>query len=304
MEHATAGADIVLDPDHKALYLLAISVREILKVLTRMRIWLRQRIADLRHGARELVRRQLRKLIEIALSDLDLMARFVDPTSSVAFEAKHLSDAASFKGRVQLYRWVLGQVPTADGLFLEFGVYKGDSINRLAELEPDVTWYGFDSFVGLPEAWTLGAKTGAFSTHGALPVVRDNVRLVAGFFEDSLPGFVAEHGAKVSVLHVDADLYSSTVTILENLKDRLVPGSIIIFDELINYPGWQNGEYKAFTEYVERHHVAFEYLAYVRTASQVAVRLTGAATGVSGVTPPARGEIQPRHAAGLAPSHG
>jgi len=264
-------------------------------MITRLRIWLRQRIADLRHRVRELLRRQLRKLIEIAITDLDLMARFGDLTSSVAFERAHLGNAGSFKGRTELYRWVLGQVAGTDGLFLEFGVYKGDSINRLAELKPDVTWHGFDSFVGLPEGWTLGAKAGAFSTHGALPVVRENVKLVAGFFEDTLPAFVAEQRAsRVSVLHVDADLYSSTKTILENLQGMLVPGSVIVFDELINYPGWQDGEYRAFMEYVERNHVAFEYMGYSRTGGQVAVRLTDA----SGVTPSARGEIQLKPAAG------
>jgi hypothetical protein len=268
-------------------------------MITRIRIWLRQRIADVRHGARELVRRQLRKLIEIAITDLDLMAKFGDLTSSVAFESAHLSDAASFKGRTQLYRWVLGQVTGADGLCLEFGVYKGDSINRLAELKSDVTWHGFDSFVGLPEAWTLGAKAGAFSTRGTLPVVRENVKLVAGFFEDTLPAFVAEHrSSKVSVLHIDADLYSSTKTILENLKGMLVPGSIVIFDELINYPGWQDGEYRAFTEYVADNHLTFEYLAYVRTGSQVAVRLTGN----SSATPIPRDDAQVERAASQAPA--
>ncbi len=245
-------------------------------LIKRARILLRQRIADLRFHARELVRRQLRKLIEIVITDLDLMARFGDLTSSVAFEKAHLSEAAGFKGRTQLHRWVLSHTRGTDGLFLEFGVYKGDSINRLAELKPDVTWYGFDSFVGLPETWTLGAKTGAFSTHGTVPTVRDNVRLVEGFFESTLPPFVAAHrGQNISVLHIDADLYSSTKTVLENLKDLLVPGSMIIFDEFINYPNWQEGEYKAFMEYVAVNCVAFEYIGYTRTGGQVAVRLTG-----------------------------
>jgi hypothetical protein len=268
-------------------------------MIARIRIWLRQRAADAAHGVRELVRRPLRKLVEIALSDLDLMARVGDLTSSVAFERAYLSEAASFKGRIPLYRWVLGQVAGADGLFLEFGVYKGDSINRLAELKPDVTWYGFDSFVGLPEAWTLGAKAGAFSTQGTRPDVRENVRLVEGFFQDTLPAFVAQQRASsVAVLHVDADLYSSTRTILENLKGLLVPGSIIIFDELINYPGWQDGEYRAFMEYVDQNGVAFEYIGYNRTGSQVAVKLTRTAS----VTPAASSEPHLRYAAGLAPT--
>ena len=118
--------------------------------------------------------------------------------------------------RLALHRAMLRRGPRIkDGLHLEFGVYKGDSINHFAELSPDVTWYGFDSFEGLPEAWTLGAKAGAFSIGGNLPPVRGNVRLTKGFFEHTLPGFVAQHrGEKIALLHVDCDLYSSTVTIL------------------------------------------------------------------------------------------
>ena len=239
-----------------------------------LKIWLRQQAVNVRLRVRELVRRQLRKLIELAVTDMDLMAKFRDVTSAAEFEAAHLRDAAGFKHRIALYRFVAGQIKHSQGLHLEFGVYKGDSINRLAELVPGATWYGFDSFVGLPETWTLGAKEGAFSVKGKLPPVRDNVRLIEGFFENTLPGFVAQHrGATIALLHIDCDLYSSTKTVLSNLGDMLAPGSIIVFDELINYPGWQDDEYKAFMEFVAERNVSFEYLAYNRTGSQVAVRI-------------------------------
>jgi hypothetical protein len=107
-----------------------------------------------------------------------------------------------------------------------------------------------------------------------LPPVRGNVRLTKGFFEDTLPGFVAQHpGAKIALLHVDCDLYSSTVTILKNIAPMLAPGSVIIFDELINYHGWEEGEFKAFTEFAAERKLAFEYVAYNRTGGQVAVRI-------------------------------
>jgi hypothetical protein len=237
-------------------------------------IWLRLRLEEWKFRGREIVRRNLRKLVEIAISDLDLMAAFQDLGSSVAFEHAHLSEAADFKGRHQLCRYALSQVAGNDGLFLEFGVYKGDSINRLAGLKPQVRWYGFDSFQGLPEAWTLGARKGAFDVGGALPPVRDNVTLSRGFFAETLPPFASEHrGQKIAFLHVDCDLYSATKTIFDALGDMLRPGSIILFDEYFNYPGWQNGEYKAFIEYTTESGQPFEYLGYVRTGGQVAVRL-------------------------------
>jgi Methyltransferase domain len=240
-----------------------------------LKIWLRLRLEELNFRVREIVRRHIRKLVEIALTDLDLMAALRDIGSSVAFERAHLREATDFKGRHQLYRYVLSQTAKGDdGLFLEFGVYKGDSINRLADMRSDVRWYGFDSFEGLPEAWTLGAKAGAFSLDGLLPPVRKNVTLVKGFFEQTLPRFVAENrGKRVAFMHVDCDLYSATMTIFRHLGDLLQPGCIIVFDEYFNYPDWQDGEYKAFSQYVAETGRAFEYIAYVRTGSQVAVRL-------------------------------
>ena len=121
------------------------------------------------------------------------------------------------------------------------------------------------------------AKAGAFSIGGHLPPVRGNVRLTKGFFENTLPGFVEQHrDEKIALLHVDCDLYSSTVTILQNLAEMLVPGSIIIFDELINYHGWEDGEFKAFMEFITERKLAFEYVAYNRTGGQVAVRILDA----------------------------
>ena len=234
------------------------------------RLWL-ENIELLIQKAR---RRRLRKIVEIAITDLDLMNRFVDLTSSVMFEHEHLKEARPFKSRADLYRYLVNELDTGDGLHLEFGVYKGDSINRLAGLNPRLHWYGFDSFVGLPEMWTLGARKGAFDVAGKLPAVRDNVTLIKGFFEETLPPFVAQHrGSKVAVVNIDCDLCSATKTVLQNLKPMLQPNSIIVFDELINYPGWQDGEYKAFMEYVREEQLTFAYVGYVRTGSQVAVKL-------------------------------
>ena len=54
------------------------------------------------------------------------------------------------------------------------------------------------------------------------------------------------------MLHVDCDLYSATRTIFAELGDMLQAGNIVIFDEFINYAGWQEGEYKAFIEFVAK----------------------------------------------------
>ena len=96
--------------------------------------------------------------------------------------------------------------------------------------------YGFDSFEGLPENWRNGFPAGAFNVDG-LPDV-PGAELVVGWFDDTLPGFLDEHEGPVAFLHVDCDLYSSTKTVLDLVGPRLVPGSIVAFDEYFNFPGW------------------------------------------------------------------
>lgn len=159
------------------------------------------------------------------------------------------------------------------GLVLEFGVYTGGTLNYIASLLPDREIYGFDSFEGLPESWRDGFARGTFAIQH-LPRVRGNVHLVKGWFEDTLPLFVNSAVANVAYMHIDCDLYSSTATIFQHLAQRIVVGTVIVFDEYFNYPGWQNGEFRAFQEYLAARHRRCEYLTYNHRHEQVAVRIT------------------------------
>jgi hypothetical protein len=141
-----------------------------------------------------------------------------------------------------------------DGLILEFGVWQGSSIRKIAAKHPTRKIYGFDSFEGLPERWErddMNFHPGFFSTNGRLPPVQPNVTLVKGWFCDTLPSFVNEHrGAKIALLHIDCDLYSSTRDVFTALKDMIQDGTVIVFDELVNYPNYENGELKALEEFL------------------------------------------------------
>jgi hypothetical protein len=158
-----------------------------------------------------------------------------------------------------------------DGLWLEFGVASGSTISHIAKLHAGPV-YGFDSFEGLPENWRTGYDKGTFS--GDLPMVPDNVELIKGWFSATLPSFLASHPGKVAFLHIDCDLYSSTNTILDLLEPRLGTGSVIVFDEYWNYPGWRQHEYKAFAEFVERTGKTYRYDSFVPFTQQVCVVLT------------------------------
>lgn len=144
-----------------------------------------------------------------------------------------------------------------DGLVLEFGVARGDSIRKIAGGFPDKTVYGFDSFEGLPEDWRPSIQKGAFSCD--VPTdLPENVTLVKGWFEDTLVPFLEEHEGPVAFLHVDCDIYSATKTIFDNLKDRIVDGTIIIFDEIFGYDGYEHHEFKAFNEYLVANDMNYE----------------------------------------------
>lgn len=239
-----------------------------------IRIWKRQFAEDAREAIRKIIRRRVRKLIELVMSDLDMVALLKPGDSSVAFENEKLRDVPRCKTRDELYRLALGHVTSDDGLFLEFGVYKGASINRLAKLKPNVAFYGFDSFVGLPEAWTVGSKKGAFSLGGVLPPVRANVELIKGFFADTLGAFfMARRNSQIRFMHIDSDLYSSAKTILTEARPLLGAGTVIVFDNFFNYPRWEQGEYQALTEFAAETGKRFDYIGYIPNGAQVALRL-------------------------------
>lgn len=157
------------------------------------------------------------------------------------------------------------------GLVLEFGVFKGNSINHIASLT-NYTVYGFDSFEGLPERWRDGFGEGIFKV-SRLPDVKANVQLIKGWFEKTLPAFVEKNKGFVAFLHIDCDLYSSTKTVFECLAKQIAPGTVIVFDEYLNYPGWQDGEFKAFKEFLHQNNLNYQYIGYNKFHEQVAVKI-------------------------------
>ena len=152
-------------------------------------------------------------------------------------------------------------VKNRQGLVLEFGVWQGRSINLLAQALPEDEIVGFDSFEGFPDDGRTDWE--ARFDVDALPQVPGNVRLVKGFFADTLPGFVAEMqesgSLTVKLLHIDCDIYSSTKTVFDLLGNYIQPGTVVIFDELIHYDTFPENEFLAFYEFLEARTLAFEW---------------------------------------------
>lgn len=170
---------------------------------------------------------------------------------------------AIFENRQNYRDYIAEIIKNEQGLFLEFGVYKGKSINYMAERIGNNTIYGFDSFEGLPEYWHPGYEKGRFGDiNGVMPQCHRNVKLIKGWFNETLPIFLEQHiNERCVYVHIDCDLYSSAIYVLEQLKDRIGAGTIICFDEFAGVIGWQKDEYKAFQEFIKETGYKYKYLA-------------------------------------------
>ena len=196
--------------------------------------------------------------------------------------------------RLAHLEYALGAVPPSlrqqTHLFLEFGVRKGFSISHLANITRTFTWHGFDSFHGLPPATSSDATRqrihwgpGTYSTHGRLPLVPPNVRLHAGWFNETVYAFLGSvegQGASLAFAHFDADLYDSTATVLTLLARscRLRVGSVLAFDELFGSPAVEQHEWRALNDVARQWGLQFRFLSYMaheKTAfGRAAVQLT------------------------------
>lgn len=189
---------------------------------------------------------------------------------SAAFVLEHMPTAKVFWEAPDTLRYALGEIK-GPGLALEFGVATGSTLQIIAEtVAGDRTVAGFDVFTGLPETWRTGFPAGEFAQ---APPDIPGATVIAGLFEDTLPPFLAATDEAIAFLHVDCDLYSSSKTVLDLTCDRLAPDAVLVFDEFFNYPGWQQHEFRAWTEFLGRTDRSFEYLAYTGNNEQVVVRL-------------------------------
>lgn len=193
--------------------------------------------------------------------------------SSARFARESMPEAAMLGHPRETLAHALGIAPSG-GMALEFGVYTGGTLRGISECRADGRVYGFDSFAGLPELWRSGFGPGAFDDVTNLPEV-PGAELVVGLFDDTLPGFLDTHPGPVDFLHVDSDLYSSARTVLDAVGPRLRAGSIVLFDEFMNFPDWEQHEARAWWEYADKHDVRFRYVCYTLNNEQVAVRIEG-----------------------------
>jgi len=147
-----------------------------------------------------------------------------------------------------------------DGHWMEFGVREGTTIDWVLEVCPGQQIHGFDSWEGLPEKWDTGGHVyGVGDMAVPMPTFPQNVHLHKGWFDQTLEPWKKKHEGPVAYLHIDSDLYSSAIYVLDTLNDRIIPGTLIVFDELVNFrlsgklSNWYKHEWKAMFEWMMKH---------------------------------------------------
>jgi hypothetical protein len=164
-----------------------------------------------------------------------------------------------FMSHLEIYKKII----SLPGDVLEFGVYKGSSLIRLLSFREILEntnsrrIYGFDAFGKFPENVSLKSDKSfitKFETEGGLGISEEdlhevcaakkltNYELIKGDITLTLPDFISQNPAlKLSLVHIDVDVYEPTLVILECIWERLVKGGIVMLDDY----GLVEGETKA-----------------------------------------------------------
>jgi len=176
--------------------------------------------------------------------------------------------------RFALYEFVFNLLKLEGAIqYLEFGVFRGESLRWWVEKNKnsESRFTGFDTFTGLPEDWNFRYEKGHFSTGGKTPDIEDHrCSFEVGLFQDTLAKFMERTAfEKKTILHLDADLYSSTLYVLTMLMPRLKKGDIILFDEF----SVAKSEFRAFMDVTQSYPLKYRVLGAVNNYHQVAFEL-------------------------------
>lgn len=184
-----------------------------------------------------------------------------------------LSLKRDYHKRYSLYKYVVDtrQLQNEAIDYLELGVCGGQSFEwwLVSNKNPDSKFYGFDTFEGLPENWGVFFNKG--DMHADVPQLTDTrAAFIKGLFQQTLLPFLQTHpldNGKRKVLHLDADLFSSTLFSLAMLFPYLKKNDILFFDEF-NVP---NHEFFALTIFTEAFYIQTELIGAVNNYYQVAL---------------------------------
>ncbi len=203
---------------------------------------------------------------------LSKLSRWIDKTPDGKINDFY-NNKVNYTDRFKLHEFVIKEEIQNQPIdYLEFGVASGIAFKWWVEKNenPGSRFFGFDVFTGLPEDFGVMKKQ-HYDTAGQTPNIQDDrVTFIKGLFQDSLPGFLNDYKPQQKkVVHMDADLYSSTLFVLTKLNPFLEKDDIIIFDEF----GVPTHEFRAFSDIVSSYNLRYEFLGAVNNYLQIAIKI-------------------------------
>ncbi|CAJ1458414.1 unnamed protein product [Effrenium voratum] len=169
------------------------------------------------------------------------------------------------------YTLMTKELADPNSLFVIFGISTEPPARDLgvytmpyAEWPMAGTLHGFDSFQGLPSDWDhTHLAAGTFSTGGEIPEhlkEMRNVQIHVGLFTQTLGDLDRFGNTPVAFAHIDVDIFPSAVEVLSRIACQLAVGSILVYDELVNYVGFElSGEYRAWEYVASAYGIGWEY---------------------------------------------
>jgi len=208
----------------------------------------------------------------VFLGQLSELSKWISKHKDFSY-SDFYTDSFDYHKRLELYKNIIEKENiTGDIDYFEFGVASGSSFGWWLNAIRDEKsrFYGFDTFTGLPEDWG-SFKKGDMSNNNEAPKFNDNRHtFYQGLFQQTLPGFLKSYqGNRRKIIHMDADLYSSTLFVLTSLSPFINKGDIIMFDEF-NVP---LHEYKAFTEWTDSYYIKCEILGAINNYYQTSFKI-------------------------------
>lgn len=164
------------------------------------------------------------------------------------------------ESRQRLFEVILERIRDVPGDLLEFGVSSGESFLWFLKHCPERHIYGFDSFEGIPEDWWTRPK-GSFKAEPPR-FTEPNGALIKGWFEETLPGFFDNYRGRIALVHIDCDVFSAAIYALRYAIPLCRSGSVVLFDEYYNYPGFPEHEWQAWRRIRRAHEIEAECIAY------------------------------------------
>jgi hypothetical protein len=156
--------------------------------------------------------------------------------------------------------------------YFEFGVGGGHSFQWWLQnnKNQESRFFGFDTFEGLPETWGAFEKGSMAVQLESLDITDSRANFYKGLFQQTLVPFLEIYDAKnQKLIHLDSDLFSSTIFTLSQLYRFLKNGDILLFDEF----AVPQHEFLAFKIFTESFYVKYEVIGAANNYLFTAIKI-------------------------------